>query len=64
MEPDPAIGKPNPDALKAFAATHPDITGQENFLADHNPPPSYANSAYFGIHAFKFIDKDNRTTLV
>ena len=28
------------------------------------PPPSYANSAYFGIHTFKFIDKDNKTTLV
>ena len=64
LKPDPATGKPNPDALKAFAATHPDNKGQAEFLAGHNPPPSYANSAYFGIHTFKFIDKDNKTTLV
>jgi catalase len=25
---------------------------------------SFANSAYFGIHTFKFINKDNKTTLV
>lgn len=25
---------------------------------------SYGNSAYFGIHTFKFIDADNKTTLV
>ena len=34
------------------------------FLADHNPPVSYANDAYYGIHTFKFINRDNKTTLV
>ena len=63
-KPDPATGKPNPDALKAFAATHPDAAGMTKFYADHNPPPSYANSAYYGIHTFKFIDKNDKTTLV
>jgi catalase len=64
LKPDPATGKPNPEALKAFAASHPDSKGQADFLAEHNPPPSYADSAYFGIHTFKFINKDNKTTLV
>ena len=64
LKPDPATGKPNPDALKAFAATHPDNKGQADFLAANNPPPSYADSAYYGIHTFKFIDKDNHTTFV
>ena len=63
-KPDPATGKPDPAALKAFAATHPDSAAMTKFYADHNPPPSYANSAFFGIHTFKFIDKDNKTTLV
>ena len=63
-KPDPATGKPDPAALKEFAATHPDAAGMTKFYADHNPPPSYANSAFFGIHTFKFIDKDNKTTLV
>jgi len=34
------------------------------FYADHNPPPSYANSAFLGIHTFKFIDKSGKTTSV
>jgi catalase len=64
LRPDPVTGKPNPEALKEFAASHPDNAGQATFLADDNPPPSYANSAYYGIHTFKFLNKDNQTTLV
>jgi catalase len=64
LKPDPATGKPNPETLKAFATSHPDNAGQAAFLTDNNPPPSYANSAYYGIHTFKFINKDNQTTLV
>jgi catalase len=64
LKPDPATGKPNPDALKAFAEAHPEAAGQANYLASHNPPPSYANSAFFGIHTFKFIDKNDKVTLV
>src|SRR5438876_7302849 len=64
LKPDPRTGKPDPEALKAFAASHPDNTGQATFLADDNPPPSYANTAYYGIHAFKFINRKNDTTVV
>lgn len=60
LKPDPATGKPDPAALAAFAKMHPESAG----LPEHNPPPSYANSAYFGIHTFRFIDRDERTTLV
>jgi catalase len=61
---DPATGKPNPEALAAFGASHPDNRGQAKFLADHNPPASYATSAYYGIHTFKFIDRADKVTLV
>jgi catalase len=64
LKPDPATGKPDPEAFKAFAASHPDNRGQASFLATNNPPTSYANSAYFGIHTFKFINRDDKTTLV
>jgi catalase len=64
LKPDPATGKPNPDALAKFAATHPDARGQARFLAEHNPPVSYANDAYYGIHTFKFVGKDDAVTLV
>ncbi|MFZ5620760.1 MAG: catalase family peroxidase [Pseudomonadota bacterium] len=64
IKPDPATGKPDPDKIKAFKANHPDSHAQARFLAENNPPVSYANSAFFGIHTFKFIDADNTTRLV
>jgi catalase len=64
IKPDPATGKPDPDKLKAFKASHPDSHAQARFLAENNPPVSYANSAFFGIHTFKFIDADDNSRLV
>lgn len=64
QRPDPTTGKPDPEKMKAFKASHPDNLAQAQFLASNNPPVSYANSSYFGIHTFKFIDRENKTTLV
>jgi catalase len=64
MKPDPATGKPDPEKIKAFQASHPDSRPQAEFLAKHNPPVSFANSDFFGIHTFKFINRDNKTTPV
>lgn len=64
MRPDPASGKPDPEKLKAFRASHPDSHAQADFMARNNPPASYANSAFWGIHTFKFVDAGNRVTLV
>ncbi|OQX08590.1 MAG: catalase [Thiothrix lacustris] len=62
--PDPATGKPDPEKIKAFKASHPDSLPQAEFLEKNNPPISWANSSYFGIHTFKFINKDEKTTPV
>lgn len=64
LTPDPATGKPNPDKFKAFLSLHPDNAAQDKFLQDNNPPPSYANCAFYGIHTFKFINRDDKVTLV
>jgi catalase len=64
MRPDPATGKPDPEKIKAFRASHPDSRAQADFLASNNPPSSYANSAFWGIHTFKFVDGNDRVTLV
>lgn len=61
---DPATGKPDPEKVKAFRSSHPESQGQFQFLETHNPPASYASDSYFGLHTFKFINKDNKTTLV
>ncbi len=63
-QPDPATGKPDPEKIKAFRASHPDALLQAEFLAKNNPPPSYANSAFFSVHTFKFVNAKGKTTLV
>jgi len=64
LKPDPATGKPDPAALAAFAASHPDARGQAKFLADNDPPASYASDSYYGIHTFEFVDRAGKVTLV
>lgn len=63
-KPDPITGKPDPEKIKAFKASHPDNLPQAEFLAKNNPPISWVNSSYFGIHAFKFINREKKITLV
>jgi catalase len=64
IKPDPATGKPDPEKIKAFKASHPDNLAQAEYLAAHNPPPSFANSAFYGIHTFKFVNRKGKVTLV
>ncbi len=64
MRPDPSTGKPDPEKLKAFRASHPDALPQAEYLASHNPPASYANSSYWGIHTFRFVDSRGAVTPV
>lgn len=64
LRPDPATGKPDPERMKAFRACHPDSLAQAEFLASNNPPASYSSSSYWGIHTFRFIDRDGKVTPV
>jgi catalase len=61
---DPATEKPDPAKFKQFEASHPDNVLQTKFLQENNPPVSYANCAFYGIHAFKFINAAGKTTIV
>lgn len=62
--PDPATGKPDPEKVVAYKASHPDARALGEYLAQNNPIASYANSDFYSIHTFKFINKNNKTTLV
>src|SRR5260370_34332396 len=57
-------GKPDPSKLTALLKQHPDNAAQFHFLETNNPPASYANSAFYGIHTFRFIDHNTRATNV
>lgn len=59
--PDPATGKPNPEALAAFNAAHPETLKQAAWLAEQPIGASYAGYRFWGVNAFKLTAKDGRT---
>ena len=54
--PDPSTGKPDPAAMKAYLAHHPETRAYQNHIAAAPLPDSFANSTYYSINAFRFID--------
>ena len=61
---DVATGKADPSKFAAFMKQHPYNAAQMHFLETHNPPVSYANAAFYGIHTFRFVDHAGKTTNV
>jgi catalase len=55
-KPDPKTGQPDPEKLKAYAATHPDALALMELSSHHRPTANYYQSTFFSIHTFKFID--------
>ena len=55
-KPDPKTGQPDPEKLKAYAATHPDAMALRELASHHTPTANYYQSTFFSIHTFKFID--------
>ena len=54
--PDAATGKPDPAKMQAFLERHPEA---KNFMAWAGSAPwsnSFANTAYHGVHAFRFTN--------
>src|SRR6201986_2929290 len=61
---DAVTGKADPSKLAAFMKQHPDEAAQFHFLETNNPPASYANCSFYGIHTFRFVDHAGKTTNV
>jgi catalase len=55
-KPDPKTGKPDPEKLKAYAATHPDAMALRQYASEHTPTANYHQTTYFSVHTFKFVD--------
>ncbi|MEO7430790.1 MAG: catalase family peroxidase [Dokdonella sp.] len=58
--PDPATGKPDPAKLTSFAAAHPEFARFAAWAKDTPWSTSWANTAYNGVDAFRFIDSNGR----
>lgn len=54
--PDPQTGKPDPAKLKAFYAANPDTRPFQEWVKTHPASSGLANSPYFSINAFRFVD--------
>jgi catalase len=63
-KPDPNTGQPDPEKLKAYAATHPDALALTTLASRHGPTANYYQTTYFSVHTFKFIDAKGAEHLV
>ncbi|MGN8278117.1 catalase family peroxidase [Pseudomonas sp. SMN5] len=54
--PDPATGKPNPTAVPAFFAAHPEAMPFLQWIKTARPSASYATETYNGINAFYLVN--------
>ena len=62
--PDPATGKPDPDRLKAFVGSHPQLQRYLAWAKQYVPSSSWASDRYNSLNAFRFIDKAGAEHLV
>jgi len=62
--PDPATGKPNPAKMAAFLARYPEAARFQAWAKSAPWSSSWANTAYNGVNAFRFIDARGRGRFV
>jgi len=55
-QPDPTTGKPDPEKMAAFAASHPATVRAIGIIQSHAPSSGFDNTAFNSLNAFWFID--------
>jgi catalase len=61
---DPATGKPDPAAMSAFLAAHPETAAAMAVIKQHPPMPGFADSTYWGLNTFFFVSDTGSRTAV
>ena len=61
---DPATGKPDPAAVKAFLDRHPESARALGAITTQPPSSGFDNATYNGLNAYRFIDAAGRSTPV
>jgi catalase len=54
--PDPATGRPDPNAIGDFLIRHPEAEAALTEVLSTPPPASLASTAYSALHAFRWLD--------
>ncbi len=55
-QPDPATGKPNPDSMKQFFASHPETAPFLAWVKTAKPSASFASETYNSVNAFYLVN--------
>ncbi|KQO55901.1 catalase [Methylobacterium sp. Leaf469] len=63
-KPDPATGKPDPEALAAFFAANPDSVKAAALIKARTLTAGFADDTFRGLNAFRFVARDGRQTPV
>jgi catalase len=62
--PDPHTGKVDQAAMGAFLAKHPETAAALKVLGSHPFSPGFADSPYYGLNAFRFVNEKGESTPV
>jgi catalase len=60
----PATGQPDPGAMAAFLAAHPETAAAMALIKKHPPTPGFADSTFSGLITFFFINEAGARTPV
>jgi catalase len=63
-KPDPETGEPDLQKVGAWLGEHPEAQPAIQAAVSAEPPTSYAQCAYNGIHAFRYLDGEDHGTYV
>jgi catalase len=63
-QPDPRTGKPDPEKMARFLASHPETVPATKIIQSHPASSGFDNSTYYGLNAFWFVDSSGISTPV
>jgi catalase len=63
-QPDPKTGKPDPEKMAAFLASHPETVRATKIIQSHPASSGFDNSTYYGLNAFWFMNGSGISTPV
>jgi catalase len=60
-QPEPRTGKPDPEKMAAFLASHPETVRATKIIQNHPASSGFENSTFYGLNAFWFMDASGKS---